>query len=202
MYIHPKNKEEDENEIFNFIQAHPFATLVGTVNNQPWAVHIPLLLSDDRKMLIGHIAKANPIWKNFETQTSALVIFMGAHAYVSSSWYDHENVSTWNYQAVHVYGRIQLQSEESFRKALANLTTHFEKGMKHPRLMENMSDKFIQQEMRAAIGFQLSIDKIEASYKLSQNRDDKNHHNIVTELENLPDENANAIAKAMRSQRK
>ena len=97
MYVHPINSWENEPEIIEFMQKNAFATLVTQLNDKPWATHIPFVYQRNtagEAILQGHIAKANPQWKSVADQKQVLVIFQGPHAYISSSWYDHENVST------------------------------------------------------------------------------------------------------------
>ena len=127
-----------------------------------------------------------------------LAIFQGVHTYVSSSWYDHENVPSWNYEAVHVYGKVRTLSDEELLEALRQLTNKYEKDSVHPVSVDTMSPKFLHTEMRGTIGFEIAIERMEASFKLSQNRDEKNHRNIISELEKRGDENSVGIANDMR----
>src|SRR5690625_3746425 len=100
-------KVTDMEEIWSFVQENSFGTIVTMDNDKPVATHLPFLLhrQEDEYLLTSHFAYGNLQWKTLETAENVLVMFQGPHAYVSSSWYDHENVSTWNYQAVHMYGK-------------------------------------------------------------------------------------------------
>ena len=111
MYIPAIYKNENQEEIEQFIHENGFAILVNQTHDKPWATHIPLELdhdNDGNTILVGHISKENPQGESFKTNTDVLAIFTGPHAYISSSWYDHENVPTWNYTAVHVYGNVTI----------------------------------------------------------------------------------------------
>src|SRR6478752_518780 len=108
MYTAKLNRNENTEELHEFIQANGFAILVSNVEGRPWATHLPLLLSHDKTKLFGHVAKGNKQWKEWNADAEVLAIFQGPHAYISSSWYDHENVSTWNYTAVHIYGKVKI----------------------------------------------------------------------------------------------
>src|SRR6187402_3094913 len=107
MYIPREYKNEDLASVKEFIQSNGFAILVSEAEGKPWATHLPLVLdtnSEGKDILFGHISKANKQWKDFDPDKEVLAIFSGPHAYISSSWYDHVNVPTWNYLAVHIYG--------------------------------------------------------------------------------------------------
>jgi transcriptional regulator len=111
-----------------------------------------------------------------------LAIFSGPNAYISSSWYDHENVPTYNYIAVHVYGKIKILNYDETVKSLKTLVDKYEQNVTNPIRIENLSKKTML-EARGIIGFQIEITSIEATKKLSQNRDEKNYNAIVAELE-------------------
>ena len=110
MYIPNLYKNENQAEIEQFLHENGFAILVNQTNGKLWATHIPLILgtnSNGKQILIGHISKLNPQAESFNQNDEVLAIFSGSHSYISSSWYDHENVPTWNYLAVHVYGKVR-----------------------------------------------------------------------------------------------
>lgn len=201
MYIPNEYKHENNEEIFRFITANGFATLVSTVDDKPWATHIPLVLKDD-KTLEGHISKANAQWKVFENEPIVLAIFQGAHTYVSSSWYDHENAPTWNYVAVHVYGKIRLVSEVDLRKSLSRLVNKYEEKSENPVAVERMSSEFLNKEIKGIVGFEIDIIDIQAKAKLSQNRDEKNHAAIIRELEKRGDHSSKEVARLMKEKGK
>src|SRR5690625_2957381 len=113
MFI-PKQFQITDFEIMKeFINENSFATIVSTEHGRPIATHVPLLIRQiEREYYItGHLAYANPQWKTFEENKQVLVIFQGPHAYVASAWYSHENVPTWNYQSIHIYGKAQLMKD-------------------------------------------------------------------------------------------
>jgi transcriptional regulator len=196
MYTPPYHKNENEVELLEFIKQNSFGILVSQVERKLWATHLPLILSDNK--LLGHISRGNKQWRELPDGEEVMVIFQGPHTYISSSWYDHENVPTWNYEAVHVYGKVRMQSEEELIDSLRQLTDKYEKQSACPVSVDTMSKKFLHTEIRGAIGFEIIIDRMEASYKLSQHRDEKNHTNIISELEKRGDENSVAVANEMR----
>jgi transcriptional regulator len=198
MYNHSYSTVTDSNEIFNFIKANGFATVVSLVEGKLWASHIPLVLSNDRTELIGHLSRGNMAWKNISKQEEVLCIFHGPHAYISSSWYNHENVSTWNYQIAHVYATAQLIEGQELLQSLKDLTDKYEQYSEKPAKVEAMNPAYVAREMKGIVGLQLRIVKVEASFKLSQNRDDVNHQHIVEALEKRGDPPSAEIANAMK----
>jgi len=202
MYIPELYKNENQEDIQNFIHQNGFAILVNQTNGKLWATHIPLLLEEinGKQILTGHVSKENPQAESFKTNDEVLVIFHGAHSYISSSWYDHENVPTWNYLAVHVYGKVKLHSLEQSIEALKKLVDKYEANSKNPIRVEELSKKTMLQA-RGIVSFEIEITAIEAKKKLSQNRDDKNYKNIITELEKTNDNQAIAIAQEMKKNR-
>ncbi|TAE00039.1 MAG: FMN-binding negative transcriptional regulator [Bacteroidetes bacterium] len=205
MYIPKHFRNENIDQVREFIKANSFGILVSQTEGNLFATHIPLELDQNeagKDILCGHISKANPQWRNFKSETEVLAIFSGSHTYISSSWYDHENVPTWNYMAVHVRGKIQIIEGEKLMLALKKLVDKYESASENPVSIEKMSSKMLEKEIKGIIAFEIEIEKIEAAYKLSQNRDAKNHENIIKELEKRGDENSLKVAEQMGKGRK
>ena len=200
MYIPELYKNENQEEIQNFLHKNGFAILVNQTNGKLWATHIPLVLEtneDGKQILVGHLSKLNPQGESFKTNDEVLAIFSGAHTYISSSWYDHENVPTWNYLAVHVYGKVTILNHEETVNSLKKLVDKYEVVSENPVRVEDFSEKTMR-EARGIIGFTIEITAIEAMKKLSQNRDDKNYQNIIQELKKTKDNQAIAVAEEMK----
>ena len=198
MFIPHHYKNENIVEVKDFLKKNSFGILVNQLEGKPWATHIPLELDVDEKgkdVLVGHIAKANPQWKNFEENSEVLCIFNGPHSYISSSWYKEEEVPTWNYIAVHVYGTIEILDEEAVLASLHKLVNKYEANSKSPISIDNLSKKTMRQ-IKGIIGFQIKIDKIQAAYKLSQGRE-HDHPKIISELEGQDNSSGKEIAKLM-----
>jgi transcriptional regulator len=202
MYIPELYKNENQEEIQSFIYQNGFGILVNQTNGKLWATHIPLLLEekDGKQILVGHISKANPQADSFKSNDDVLAIFHGAHSYISSSWYDHENVPTWNYLAVHVYGKLSVYNHEQAVDSLKRLVDKYEAKSKNPIRVDDLSEKTMR-EARGIIAFEIEVTAIEAQKKLSQNRDDKNYKNIISELEKTNDNHSIAIAHEMKKNR-
>ncbi len=204
MYIPELYKNENVEAIRNFLKSNSFGILVNQTEGKLWGTHIPLELetnSEGKEVLFGHVSKENPQWQTFENNNEVLAIFSGPHSYISSSWYDHENVPTWNYIAVHVYGKIKIIEGEEMLFALKKMVDKYEAASKNPVRIENLSKETMRQT-NGFVAFEIEITEIQAVNKLSQNRDDKNHAAIITELKKCPNENAHTIAEEMKKQRK
>jgi len=198
MYVPEKFQNKESAAITEFLRSNSFGILVSQAQQKIVASHIPMELSEDETKLFGHLSRANSQWKGFSGSAEVLAIFPGPHAYISSSWYDHENVPTWNYIAVHVYGKIKIVEGESLYQSLKSQVNKHEMDSVRPVSVERMSPEYVQKSIRGIVGFEIHITGIEAAYKLSQNRDEKNYRNIIGELEKKSDSGAQQIANAMK----
>jgi len=204
MYISRFYREEDLSRVADFIREHDFATLVLAENGLPVASHllVDFQAAPDGPCLInGHIARANKLWRAFASEKEALLIFGGPNTYVSPTWYAHLNVPTWNYIAVHLYGvpRLIDGGPELF-DILSRLVKRYETRSDYR--LESLPPDFVQKEMRGVMGFQVRITRVEANFKLSQNRNDADYANVIRQLEARGDEDSTAIAGEMRKIRK
>jgi transcriptional regulator len=124
--------------------------------------------------------------------------FLGAHTYISSSWYDHINVSTWNYEAVQIYGKIELMNQEELYHHLDKLTSKYESFQQCPMMVKDMGKEFVEKEMKGAFGLKIIPTEIFIKQKLSQNRKENDFQNIISNLEKS-DENGKKIAEKMKT---
>jgi transcriptional regulator len=204
MFIPDIYKNENQEDIIDFLHKNSFGILVNQTNGKLWATHIPLELDTNengKQVLYGHIAKENPQWESFADNDNVLAIFTGAHSYISASWYDHENVPTWNYIAVHVYGTIKIIEGEVVVECLKKLVDKYEQNSENPVRVEDFSKKTMMQT-RGIVAFEIEIDEIQAQHKLSQNRDKKNYDNIISELKKTKNPQETAVADEMLKCRK
>jgi len=202
MYIHKLNREENREKILEFLRQNEFATLVTYDGEKPVASHLLMEIVEDGENLYvnGHMSKANSLWKTFEKNVEVLVIFQGPHTYISPTWYNHVNVPTWNYQSVHVYGRPRLITEHGEAYGLLKRLIDRHEANRDYRL-EGLPKDFVEQEMKGIVAFQIEVTRMEANYKLSQNRDDENYRSIVAHLEERTDDLSQGVAQAMRKNR-
>lgn len=202
MYIPKLYKSEDLELMKEIISENGFALLISDKEKLA-ATHSMFLLkeNEDGIYLETHLSKANFQAKVLEDGDEVLCDFLGAHAYISSSWYDHENVSTWNYEAVQVRGRVKLMSDDELYEHLRVLTFKYEKSQKCPMLVENMDHTSVRKEMKGAFGINIVPEEIYIASKLSQNRDEKNAENIIQNLSEKNDSGALKIAEKMKKLR-
>lgn len=201
MYIPPHYKNTNMDEVKDFIQNNSFGILVNQTNGKPWATHIPLELRtrNGKDYLDGHISKGNPQWHNFKDSQEVLCIFNGPHSYISSSWYKEEEVPTWNYIAVHVYGNVKIIEGDAILDSLKNLVNKYEANSACPVSVEGFSEKTMKQT-KGIIAFEIEITNIEAAYKLSQTRSE-DHPKIIEELEKR-ETGSKDIAKMLKNEKR
>lgn len=204
MYIPKYYKVTNADEIWEFVQSSSFGTIVTVKQGRPIAAHLPMQLKKEGNTcyLTGHMAYGNPQWRTFAESEDVLVMFQGPHAYISSSWYEDENVPTWNYQAVHVYGQASILSEEELKGDLAILLQKYEKHRKNPVLWDTLSPELVEQQLKGIVGFKIKVQEIQAANKLSQNRNERDYQNIIHKLYEEKDFNSKQMARLMEGKLK
>lgn len=187
MYIPKHFVIEDPAWIHAFMDEHRFATLVTVLDGEPFATHIPLVYEAQPEpygKLIGHIARANPHWKSFESSTQ-LAVFTGPHAYVSPTWYRASGpaVPTWNYTAVHAYGKARIIDDAAAVRDLLVRLTDREEGRFPERFSVGALDpEYVDHMMRQIIAFEIPLLRIEAKAKLNQNRPSEERRRVADVL--------------------
>ncbi|KOP81178.1 FMN-binding negative transcriptional regulator [Cytobacillus solani] len=204
MYIPKYFKITNAEEIWDFVQKNSFGTIITTDQGKPTATHLPLGLNkkDDDYYITGHMAYGNPQWRTFETCEDVLVMFQGPHAYVSSSWYSHENVPTWNYQAIHMYGKGSILEKDELIEDLKRMLGKYEQNRGNPVLWDNLSPKLLETQLKGIVGFKIKVEEIQAAYKLSQNRSETDYSNIIDKLQNEGNPNSKQMAELMEKRLK
>ena len=203
MYVPPRYRVEDDAAIDAFVRANAFATLVSHGRDGLMASHVPVELAAgaDGRRITGHLSKANPQWHQLEEAGEAMIVVLGAHAYISPTWYDHPNVPTWNYQAVHLYGTVRTVHDlHALADDLRVLSRHYEPETQPPPRfdLDAMPPGLRDAEMKGIVGFEMRVTRVDAAFKLSQNRHAADHARIVSELMARGDDASVAIAEAMR----
>jgi transcriptional regulator len=203
MYTPRSFRVEDRSVLHALIREHSFGILTSQDGGRPVATHRPFMLEPDRGgpngTLIAHMARANPQWKSWTPETVVLAVFQGAHTYVSPGWYEsQETVPTWNYAAVHVYGRPRLiHDPDELRPLVTRLMelheAHAQSGW-DPKLMEPV----MAAELRAIVGFEIPIDAVGGKLKFNQNRSQADQRRVIERLEGSPDPLGRASADIMR----
>jgi transcriptional regulator len=203
MYVPPYFDDSSPEEIRSFVDKNSFATLVNTTKGRLWATHIPLEWEkrEENDFLIGHISKGNRQWKGFNENADVLAIFLGAHSYVSSAWYDHENVPTWNYAAVHIYGTLRTIEGKELHDSLNQLMTKYEHLAKSHLKLDDLSKPFLDQEIKGIVGFEIKISEVQAAFKMSQNRNYQSYHSIIDHLSKSENHDAHEVSEIMKKRR-
>jgi transcriptional regulator len=200
MYIAPINEVKDNEVARLLIQNHPFGLLISTLDGLPWATHIPFEIEEDNKgnwFLLAHIAKANPQWRQIPADSPVLVSFLGAHAYISASWYKVPNVSTWNYEAVQLYGQLHYLDEAQKLDALTKLTQRYEQHSQNPVTVDRIPAKTMRGDIKGLVAFKIIPTDIQIAQKFSQNRDQQDFENIIAQLRLRNQELDQALANQM-----
>lgn len=207
MYIPRLNAVTDAAVIDDFIRANNFAIVVTASpeasNGEPLATHLPLELitrADGQRLLIGHFAKANPHWRAFAIGQPVLAIFAGPHTYISPRWYGHPEVPTWNYMTAHAYGQPRvIEDEGELRASLSRLVRQHEGDSGYT--LEGLPEK-VAAQIHGVVGFEVTVTRIEAKFKLSQNRQPADYASVIAHLQQRPDSQSHAVAEAMRDLRR
>ena len=204
MYIPVFNRIDDRGKIIDFINAHGFASLVSRNEQGITASHLPVLWDENDSewgLLRSHMARANPQWRQFESGDEVLCIFHGPHAYISPSWYVMQHtVPTWNYAAVHVYGIPELLDTASLRQVVFDTTAKYESGMPHPWTIP-LSEQELEKMLKAIVGFSIRITRVEAKFKLGQNRSTEDQANMLQALQNSEKAGERELASFISEQR-
>ena len=198
MFRQKKYLKEDPQYIYDFIKSHPFATFV--LNGEDLlATHIPVLVRGNPGdfVLYAHIAKANEQYPFIKDGQDALLIFHGAHGYVSSSWYKDKNISTWDYSAVHVNVRLKIQSREELVESLSNLVAHFEEDQEHPLPFHDIPNGMIEDHLPMITGFWCEPQRIQAIAKLHQGFEKDDVESVTRHLAERKDPLSNELSNAI-----
>lgn len=203
MYIPQGFRETRQPVLHDFIRQYSFAPVISHGAEGMIASHLPLLLDPERGphgSLLGHMARANPQWRDFQDGAEVLVIFSGPHAYISPSWYEAKaSVPTWNYAAVHAYGvpRLVEQSDQLYGLLEAMVQT-YEAPLDPPWALPPPDD-YLRGMMKAIVGFEIRISRLEGKLKLSQNRSNTDQESVVAALTRQGDPLGLGVAELMKT---
>jgi transcriptional regulator len=197
MYIPSHFRESDERVLAEFIDAYSFGTLVTVEGARPFASHLPFLHDRENRTLHAHVARGNPQWQHIAANADVLVMFQGPHGYVSPTWYAKPGVPTWNYAAVHVYGRARvLDDAAATGRHVEKLAARFERGSAAPWVPEYDSRMLL-----GIVGIEIAIGEIQGKFKLSQNRSAEDRTRVVARLEAGGTDESTALAKLVAGER-
>lgn len=205
MYL-PKNfREEDRAALYKLMREHNFATLITPQRGStlPQISHLPFLLDTTRGeygVLQAHVARGNPQWQEFVADQEVMVIFQGAHSYISPSWYEANelNVPTWNYTVVHAYGKPHIVEDDArVYQILQELVQQHEHGFETPWSFE-VSEEQLSGRLHGIVAFEIEITRLEGKFKLSQNRRLSDRLRVIEALQAGEDASSLAVASLMQ----
>lgn len=209
MYVPSSFAEHDPETLFAFMEAYPLGALVTTSpTGQLFATHLPLVVdrtAGPNGTLRGHLARANP--QSREGAGEALIIFTGPETYITPEWYETKQqtgrvVPTWNYVAVHAYATLRLRDDRAFlRPHLEELTKRHEGGRPDPWHVSDAPPDYVEQQMKAIIGVELTIQRLEGKWKMSQNRPAADIDGVIRGLSDSETARDHAVAAIVRERR-
>ena len=207
MYV-PAHFEETRVEVIHrLIREHPLAVLVTLGSGGLNANHIPLEIDPEPApfgTLRGHVARANPVWRDSSRDIETLAVFQGPQAYISPAWYQTKKetgkvVPTFNYIVAHAYGSLRIIEDEAWlRSFVERLTTRHESGRAEPWKVSDAPEDFIKTQLRAIVGLELPVSRLVGKWKVSQNRPAVDREGVVRGLGAMNDANAAAMSRLVK----
>lgn len=191
MYIPHHFSETHLDELHRVIHEHPFGTLVSHSSTGLDANHIPFVLDTEHGThgtLMAHVARANPLWSDCSRDSEVMVVFRGAHGYISPNWYPskheaHRQVPTWNYEVVHAHGRLRVVEDEKFLLGIVGrLTRRHEATEPRPWKMADAPRDYLDQMLKMIVGLEIDITRLEGKRKLGQNREMRDREGVIHAL--------------------
>ena len=203
MYV-PAEFEETQIEVLHeLIKQYPLGILLTHGQNGLDVNHLPFELDTEVTelgVLHAHVARKNPVWQDVQDGDEVLVVFRAGDAYISPQWYPskqehHQQVPTWNYRVVHAHGKVKIRDDERYvRGVVARLTRTHEATQAEPWKMSDAPKNYIEPMLRAIVGIEIEITKIQGKSKLGQN---KEHRDIIGVAKALSITGQQEISKAM-----
>ena len=194
MYIPDHFRQDDRETLTSLIRDYGFGLLISVVDGSPFVSHIPFLVDGDSDGLVlrGHVARANPHWRSLGND-EVLAVFQGPHAYVTPTWYRSRGVPTWNYTAVHAYGRARVvQDVEELHRIVLDLSDQNENNFEDPWIPD-----YEESMLNAIIGLEIEVERIEGKFKISQNKDTADREGVVRGLKGVATDEADALVAIM-----
>lgn len=189
MYLPPQFAEPRTEELHRIVRDHPLGMLVTHTAAGLDANHLPFLLDAEQGLLVAHVARANPVWREVANGAEVLVVFRGVQGYISPNWYPgkhetHRRVPTWNYEVVHAHGSIHvLDDEKAVRGIVARLTRQHEATQPQPWKMSDAPADYLADTLRHIVGIEVRVTRLEAKRKLSQHHEARDRDGAIQGLE-------------------
>lgn len=195
-------KSEDFELLKEIIEENSFSNLIINKDRiiSTKAMMLVNGIEKDNFFIETHLNRANPVARNIKkVEQEVLCDFTGVHAYISSSWYNHINVSTWNYEAVQIYGNVEIMSDDELYIHVKKLTDKYEPSQKCPMTVEKMGKEYVEEEMKGAVGIKIIPVEIKIKQKLSQNKNETNFKKIIKNLEESDHHMDKIMAQKMKN---
>ena len=205
MYIPGHFREDDRTRLEKLIGDYAFGLLVTTEQGVPFASHLPLMFDatqGENGTVSGHMARSNPQWRHFESNSSVLAVFQGPHAYVSPSWYAAPGVPTWNYAVVHAYGTPRLLEDRAAVRAIVERLTAINEARFTPPWQPNLDDERTARMLDMIVGFKIEVTDLQGKYKLSQNRSAEDQGLVIERLSKSASQVDAAVGDLMAGNRR
>jgi len=192
-------RESDTERILALVEGHPFGQLITAPDGVPYVSHLPFLLDrgDWKLRLLGHMARANPQWRHFESGREVLTVFNGPHAYVSPGWYASADVQTWNYAVAHLRGVPRLVEDAAELEALLNTMIRAHKSDTVETWRTGLTQERQAKLFEMIVGFEIGITELQGKFKLRQNRPEEDRGQVAAALLRSGDQIDAAVARLM-----
>lgn len=211
MYVPAHFEVTDVNALQDVIVKHPLGTWIISNGTELIINHIPFLFDASRGnqgVLIGHVARANPVWKQLGANAKSAVVFQAEQGYISPNWYPSKQedpgvVPTWNYAVVHVHGRAKaIEDRHWLLEFVTALTNQHESHREYPWQVSDAPEEYIDKRLAGIVGIEIQIECMQGKFKLSQNRLTPDQQGVIVGLKFGDDAAAQALAKRMQQNRK
>jgi len=203
MYVPKHNEEKDLAVMHGLIRTHPLGAWVTPGDGELIANHIPFLVDEARGefgTLVGHVARANPVWRSFSASVNSVVIFQGPQTYITPSWYEGKQthgreVPTWNYAVVHAHGIPRaIEDRDWLRAHVTQLVDTHEAAEAVPWKVSDAPAEFLDRMLNGIVGIEIPIARITGKWKASQNRTEVDRSRVVEGLRTRGDTESAAMA--------
>lgn len=203
MYTPAAFELDDTPRLHALMRRFPFAPLLTAHDGGIAATHLPFMVDEKRGKhgtLLAHMARANPHWKLFDGKRESLVVFTGAHAYISPSWYESPvTVPTWNYAVVHAHGRPVIVSDKARVRAMLEKLVAIHEAHVHPPWSTAQAGDYVDDQLKYIVAFEIEIQRLEGKFKFNQNRSRKDQEGVVHALSGSDDPLQHEVAEIMRA---
>lgn len=206
MYIPKHFEETDIGVLHSLVRAHPLGAWVTHAPDRLLVNHVPFLVDASRGeygTLVGHVARANTVWRSFSSSTPSVVVFQGPQAYISPPWYptkqeDGRVVPTWNYAVVHAHGfpRV-IEDRDGLLALVERLTMEHESTQLSPWKVSDAPAEYIEKRLAAIVGIEIPIASLEGKWKVSQNQPASNRRGVIAGLGQRTDQELSSMAELM-----